>query len=508
MERSYAANPCNRRENAYAADAASTAATLVQAPQPNPLEVPMTLASQSTRTERAASKSKFRSSARVLLATPLLLGAIGWMLWMRNDQADSSSTFSMSLQRTASAAVPTEPNFASNGETRERRSALDDAMALAGTALRTEPVQAEPADPTPTGPAKVDPPTATPTAAPTVPPTTTPPAPTKPESTPDPKKDEPAKDGANPDASKQDAKPALKPDATTPDTAKPTEGTPDKRTPPYFGNGFNGSGTTQPPAVAAPPAGSPVASLREGLALAATEPVKARLLLSQALLSGALDESDAQHAANALSRLSAQLFLTPVFNASDAACFQYTVAPNDSLERIVRKQKLGCDWRLVALMNNIKKPELIQVGKRLKMPKGPFSAVISKRDYRLDICMGVGSDRIIVATMPIGLGEANGTPNGRFRVRAGSKLINPEWTHPVSGQRFEADDPANPIGEHWLGLEGIDESNAKLAGYGIHGTIDNDSIGHDRSLGCVRLLSSDVALVWAALADGAEVEIR
>jgi lipoprotein-anchoring transpeptidase ErfK/SrfK len=77
----------------------------------------------------------------------------------------------------------------------------------------------------------------------------------------------------------------------------------------------------------------------------------------------------------------------------------------------------------------------------------------------------------------------------------------------VTGQRYEADDPANPIGEHWLGIEGVEDANSALLGYGIHGTVDNDSIGHDRSLGCVRLLADDVALVWETLAEGSSVEI-
>jgi lipoprotein-anchoring transpeptidase ErfK/SrfK len=288
---------------------------------------------------------------------------------------------------------------------------------------------------------------------------------------------------------------------STPPAAPEAPATP----PPAFGNGLNGAAPQSP---AAQPAATPAeAKLREGLSLAATEPVKARLLLSQAVLSNTLAEPEARQAADALSRLSAQLFLTPVYNANDPICTQYTIQPNDSLEKIVRKQKLGCDWRLVARLNKIKNPAAIQVGKRLKLPVGPFSAVVSKRDYRLYLCTGTGDDRVIVAALPVGLGEANGTPTGRFKVRASSKLINPEWTHPVTGQRYEADDPANPIGEHWLGIEGVEDANSALLGYGIHGTVDNDSIGHDRSLGCVRLLADDVALVWETLAEGSSVEI-
>jgi LysM repeat protein len=271
------------------------------------------------------------------------------------------------------------------------------------------------------------------------------------------------------------------------------------------GNGFDGKPIEAKPAAAQATAAS---SVSEGLALAATDPVKARRALSEALLSGTLAPMESKQAADALNKIAAQLVFTPVYNATDSYFFQYTVQAGDSLEKIVRRHKIGCDWRLVARINNIKRPEAIRVGQRLKLPKGPFSAVVTKRDYRVDLCMGAGSDRVVMTSLPCGLGSANGTPTGRFRVRPGSKLLNPEWTHPVTGQQFKADDALNPIGEHWLGIEGIEASNSSLAGYGMHGTIEPESIGRDMSLGCVRLVAEDIAIVWETLGDGCEIEIR
>lgn len=273
------------------------------------------------------------------------------------------------------------------------------------------------------------------------------------------------------------------------------------------GNGFDGKQLESKPQSTAAQSVTP-GSVSEGLALAATDPVKARRILSEALLSGTLPPMESKQAADGLAKIAAQLVFTPVYNASDPYFFQYTVQPGDSLEKIVRKHKIGCDWRLVARINNIKRPEAIRVGQRLKLPKGPFSAVVSKRDYRVDLCMGAGSDRVVMTSLPCGLGSANGTPTGRFRVRPGSKLLNPEWTHPVTGQHFKADDALNPIGEHWLGIEGIETSNSSLAGYGMHGTIEPESIGRDMSLGCVRLVAEDIAIVWETLGDGCEIEIR
>ena len=447
----------------------------------------MALASQSSRMDRHSSSSKGRRLPTLFIVTIASGAALAGAYWLVSGDGDTLSELTM--PRSASAAdgagsmttgsegggSSISAALTSASDVRDtRRSALDEAIALAGTPAARAQATAEPAQ------------SAVNTAIATEP--------------------ETARAGAEQDAPKPEAPKQDAPKQDAPRQEPPT-------TPPTFNNNNNGAGGTgaaeqAAPAKPAPAAGSPEARLAEGLALGASEPVKARLLLSQALLSGALNELDARNASTALAKLSAQLFLTPVYNANDPSCMQYTVQPNDSLEKIVRKNKIGCDWRLVARMNNIKKPEAIQVGKRLKLPRGPFSAVVSKRDYRIDICMGEGDARIVVASMPVGLGAANGTPLGRFKVRPGSKLLNPEWIHPVTGQRFESDDAANPIGEHWLGLEGLDEANSKLAGYGIHGTIDPDSIGQDHSLGCVRLLAGDVALVWESLADGAPVEIR
>lgn len=308
-----------------------------------------------------------------------------------------------------------------------------------------------------------------------------------------------------------DAGAAIEPPAPAaePATAPPTQAQPPSVAPPAGGNGLDDPQALEALRRDTRPGAAPAAGdLALGLSLAATDPVRARAILSQPLLSGALAPAEAKQASDALARIAAELVFTPNFNAGDPHFFQYQVQSGDSLERIVRKHKLGCDWRLVARINNIKKPEAIRVGQRLKLPKGPFSAVVTKRDYRIDLCMGVGSDRVVMTSLPVGLGKSNGTPTGRFKVRVGSKLLNPEWRNPITGEFFDSNDPLNPIGEHWLGLEGLEASNAQLLGYGIHGTVEPGSIGQDQSLGCVRLIAEDVAIVWETLGDGSEVEIR
>jgi lipoprotein-anchoring transpeptidase ErfK/SrfK len=105
---------------------------------------------------------------------------------------------------------------------------------------------------------------------------------------------------------------------------------------------------------------------------------------------------------------------------------------------------------------------------------------------------------VYVKSFKVGLGEANGTPVGTFVVKKGSKLIDPPWINPHTGEKFAGGDPKNPIGHRWVGLEGQGDS-AQHTGYGIHGTIDPDSIGQQRSMGCVRMATGDIELVWELL---------
>jgi lipoprotein-anchoring transpeptidase ErfK/SrfK len=114
----------------------------------------------------------------------------------------------------------------------------------------------------------------------------------------------------------------------------------------------------------------------------------------------------------------------------------------------------------------------------------------------------------MVLSMPCGLGENDSTPAGTFRVRKNSKLVNPEWRNPRTGERFAANDPKNPIGERWIGLEGTTPEMAKFTGYGIHGTVDPTSIGRQLSMGCVRLGEREVEVAYELIGNDSTVTVR
>lgn len=268
--------------------------------------------------------------------------------------------------------------------------------------------------------------------------------------------------------------------------------------------------------LAAPAALAPGARARgleqmeAGVALAeSNRPVDARRQLTAALASGALAAPEAAFVRDVLDNLNQRLVFSPAVVTGDPFARWRVVAPSELLSGIVRDEGLDVDWRFILRINRVPSERTLRAGQRLKLITGPFHAVVDKSDFRLDLYLGSGAERVYVTSYPVGLGEFDSTPIGRFRVRRGSKLINPRWANPRTGELFEADDPANPIGEHWIGLEGLDEAVRDLVGYGIHGTIEPESIGTQSSMGCVRMRPEDVAVVYEVLMEGSSViEIR
>ena len=152
----------------------------------------------------------------------------------------------------------------------------------------------------------------------------------------------------------------------------------------------------------------------------------------------------------------------------------------------------------------------IWVGMKLKIIKGPFHVIVDKSDYLMDVYVkDPQGKKVFIANYPVGLGEQDSTPVGMWRVRPNSKVSNPAWPDPRTGKLYQPDDPENPIGEYWVGIEGLDANTKGKKGYGIHGTTDTTSIGQQMSMGCIRLRADDLAIVYTMLVDKhSTVQIR
>lgn len=251
-------------------------------------------------------------------------------------------------------------------------------------------------------------------------------------------------------------------------------------------------------------------NLEDGLALLDNNQLAAaQRSLSATLRSGLLSPSEESQARGVLADLSDRLVFSKSIEVDDPFTIDYVVRSGDTLSGIVQKMGLQVDWRFIQRINKISRPTSIRVGQPLKLVTGPFHAIVDKDSYRVDVFLGDGNDQVFVRSFRVGLGEYNSTPAGLFKVRRNSKLINPPWTNPRTREFFGADNPKNPIGERWIGLEGIDERTMDLSGLGMHGTIEPDTIGTDSSMGCVRLHEEDVSQIYEMLVEGVStVEIR
>jgi lipoprotein-anchoring transpeptidase ErfK/SrfK len=252
------------------------------------------------------------------------------------------------------------------------------------------------------------------------------------------------------------------------------------------------------------------ANLEEGLLLLDSgQPVAARLQLSSLLRSGSLTDSEAAQARGVLTDISDNLVFSKEIKANDPFAIEYIIRGGDTLSGIVQKMGLQVNWRFIQRINDIPQASGIRPGQNIKLITGPFHAKIDKDTYRIDLYQGDGNEQVFVRSFRVGLGEFNSTPTGLFKVRKNSKLVNPTWVNPRTREFFSADNPMNPIGERWIGLEGVEERTRDLSGLGIHGTIEPDTIGTQSSMGCIRMDSSDITQVYEMLAEGVStVEIN
>ncbi len=260
------------------------------------------------------------------------------------------------------------------------------------------------------------------------------------------------------------------------------------------------------PAAAIPATGSTESarrSLELGLdALNKGDPVAARVLLSRVVLDAQASADDRRTARERLAAVNEDLVFSATVRPGDPLTESYTVRSGDQLGSIVSRRGLAVDWRLISRVNKVE-PTKLREGRSIKLVRGPFHAIVAKSEYRLDLFAGAPDEPerwLYIRSFPVGLGAGNSTPTGTFVIKKHSKLVNPPWVNPQTGERFAADDPKNPIGEHWLGWEGVGDA-ASYTGFGLHGTIEPGSIGKQMSMGCVRMLPADIALVYECLVE-------
>jgi LysM repeat protein len=231
----------------------------------------------------------------------------------------------------------------------------------------------------------------------------------------------------------------------------------------------------------------------------------ARAILNDALLSCKLSAADTETAKKTIAEISQTVVFSPKRFADDPFGGTYSVQSGDLLQKIATKYDIT--WEALGRLNGISDPKKLRAGQTIKVIHGPFNAVVSKSKFMMDIYLGPPLEKgsMYVTSYPVGLGKDDSTPTGAWLVEAGKKIKNPTYYSPRGEGIIDADDPKNPLGERWVGLTGIDGHAVGKASYGIHGTIDETSIGKMESMGCIRMHNADVEWVFDLMVEGKSI---
>ena len=163
---------------------------------------------------------------------------------------------------------------------------------------------------------------------------------------------------------------------------------------------------------------------------------------------------------------------------------RYVIKHGDSLSRIARTQKTTV--QALQRLNELSKTSaVIHPGNSLYYIEGLWSIKVSKSQYTLSLYL----NERLYRTFKVGIGRQDRTPVGVFEIL--NKSREPSWA-PPGREPLPYGHPDNIIGTRWMGLKPIEGTDPYIRGYGIHGTVDPDSVGTPSSAGCVRLRNEQV----------------
>jgi LysM repeat protein len=251
--------------------------------------------------------------------------------------------------------------------------------------------------------------------------------------------------------------------------------------------GGAGSETTAAGGRAATPAAATGAEeAKAALAMLEDRPIVAQRRLSGAVKAG-VSGPLAVRVNEAVRQLADRLQLSKNCHAQDPYSKTYAVQSGDTLSGIGKRFLVP--YPLVMKLNGLE-TSAIRAGQALKVIQGPVHVEVLKSRFELRAWLG----DVCLRVYPVGVGTNNSTPEGTFNVK--NKITNPPYQpqhKPVSEHRA-AGAADNPLGTRW-----IDIGNH----YGIHGTIEPDSIGRDVSEGCIRMHNRHVEELFDLVVMGA-----
>ncbi|MGA3237236.1 MAG: L,D-transpeptidase [Bryobacteraceae bacterium] len=147
--------------------------------------------------------------------------------------------------------------------------------------------------------------------------------------------------------------------------------------------------------------------------------------------------------------------------------------------------------RLAALTSVMLMAAVEAFGQDKAAPPSARKIIVSIPDRKLAL-MENGK---VIKIFPTAVGAPKSpSPAGSFKIV--QRLAEPTW---YSKGKIVPPGKACPIGTRWLGLS--------VKGYGIHGTNNPSSIGHNASHGCIRMRNHDVEELFGMVSVGDDVEL-
>jgi len=166
----------------------------------------------------------------------------------------------------------------------------------------------------------------------------------------------------------------------------------------------------------------------------------------------------------------------------------YEIKPGDTLAKIAKEFKTTVD--LIMKNNNLINDRIVP-GHKIKVWTAPFNILVDKSGNILML----KCDEEVIKNYIVSTGKNNSTPVGTYKIT--KKLLNPTWFK--AGAVVPPGSSENVLGTRWMGFD--------LAGYGIHGTTEPQSLGKQVTQGCVRMSNSDVEELYSIIPVGTEVTI-
>ena len=185
-------------------------------------------------------------------------------------------------------------------------------------------------------------------------------------------------------------------------------------------------------------------------------------------------------------QLNVEILFSPVITEDDV---WYEIEPGDTLSKIAKKFGTTVD---LLKASNLLDSDVIRVHTKIKVSQLKYKILIDKSQ---NLLMLLTDDGTIFKVYLVSTGENSSTPVGTFGIV--NRMKDPVWY--TQGAIVPAESPDNILGSRWLGIS--------EPGYGIHGTVDPDSVGQQATQGCVRMYNRDVEELFAIVAVGTEVTI-